>query len=559
MLSCAGLCVAAMAWTVAAQASQGGRSGFSGDPTTNAGANCSVCHVPGGAQTPTINIVGPQVMDAGTTRDFFVVMTGGPAQSAGVDIAAQNAVGQLLPVDGDLQEMHGELTHTGPKPFGSNLVTFIFRYTAPNYDAEVTLHAAGNSTNGAHDLLGDGIDTTTLDITVQNGFESPPEPPAPPGGELDATLYASGFSQPVAIENAGDKRLFVVERAGVIRIIKRDGTVLPTPFLDIASRVDDTGGEMGLLGLAFHPDYENNGYFYVNYTRDPGPGLDRTRVSRFSVSSDRNVADANSEQVLMEFEQPFANHNGGDLHFGPSGYLHIAVGDGGSGGDPQNNGQKTNTLLGKMLRIDVDTPATPGAGPDCSISAGTHYSIPPGNAYNDGIGGGGCDEIFALGLRNPWRFAFDSVTGAMWIADVGQNKYEEVSYLPPGGSGGINLGWRCYEGTEPYNLDNCDRVYLPPVHTYDHETSGCSITGGRVYRGAASPNLQGQYFFSDFCQSSIRALSGSPGNLSHRVVLPTGRLSGVSTFGENYLGDLYVAELNTGNIYRLHEPLPPGC
>lgn len=542
-----------------AHASAGGRSGFSGDPTTNGGAPCSVCHAPDGATPPAIGFVGPHRMDAGATYLLYVVMIGGPAQTAGIGISAQNSVGDLLPYDGDLYQLDGELTHTGPKNFGSNLVTFIFRYKAPNYNTVVTLHAAGNSTDGALDLLGDGIATTSRDVTIENGFEPPPDPPPPAVGELSATLFATGLNQPVALENAGDGRLFAVERPGVIRIIQRNGSVVSTPFLNITTRVDSGASEMGLLGLAFHPNYANNGYFYVYYTRDPGPGLDRSRVSRFRVTSNPGIADPNSEQVLLEFEQPFANHNGGDLHFDPFGYLNIASGDGGSGGDPQNNGQATTKLLGKMLRIDVNTPPAPGTGPDCNISGGANYSIPPSNAFNDGVGGAGCDEIFALGVRNPWRFTFDRATGAMWIADVGQNIYEEVNYLSPGSSGGINLGWRCFEGAEAYNASNCNRVYLPPVHTYSHADSGCSITGGRVYRGQLSPHLQGQYFFTDFCQSSIRALSGPPGNLSHRIVLPSSELSAVSTFGEDFLGELYVAELNSGTIYRLDAVPPPGC
>ncbi|MEZ5501685.1 MAG: PQQ-dependent sugar dehydrogenase [Halioglobus sp.] len=559
MLSITLVLVAAMIPVANSHASAGGRSGFSGDPNANAGAACSVCHAPDGATPPAIGIVGPDALDAGATQDYFVVMIGGPGQTAGIDISAQGGVGNLQPVDNDLQLMHGELTHLSPKPFSADLVTFIFRYTAPNYDTEVTLHAAGNSTNGALDLLGDGIATTAMDITIRNGFEPPPEPPPPAVGELSATLFASGLNQPVAIENAGDGRLFVVERPGVIRILKRDGSVVPTPFLDISTRVDDSASEMGLLGLAFHPNFASNGYFYVYYTRDPGPGLDRTRVSRFQVSGDPYIANANSELVLLEFEQPYSNHNGGDLHFDTQGYLHIAVGDGGSGGDPQNNAQTTTRLLGKMLRIDVDSAPVPGRQPDCNIATGAHYSIPLGNAFNDGKGGAGCDEIFVLGVRNPWRFAFDRATGAMWIADVGQNSVEEINYLPASDSGGINLGWRCFEGLDPYNSSGCNRVYLPPVHTYSHATSGCSVTGGRVYRGQSSPHLQGQYFFTDFCQSSIRALSGAPGNPSHRVVLPEGQLSAVSTFGEDYLGELYVAELNTGRVYRLRAALPPGC
>ena len=553
------LFIVALVHAAELQASAGGRSGFSGNPATNAGATCNVCHAPDGAAPPSVSISGPQTIDAGTTRNFVVTVLGGPAQTAGVGISALAGVGVLLPVSGDLQQMDGELTHTAPKNFSAGTASFNFRYTAPNYDTVVTLHAAGNSTSGGLDLLGDGISATSLGVTVVNGFEAPPTPPDPATGDLKATLFASGLASPVAIENAGDDRLFVVERAGTIRILESDGTLVPQPFLDIRSRVKASGSEQGLLGLAFHPDYANNGYFYVYYTRDPGPGLDRSRVSRFTVSGNPDVADSGSELVLMEFEQPYANHNGGDIHFGPEGYLHIASGDGGSGGDPQNNGQSTATLLGKILRIDVDTAPVPGTGPDCDITGNGNYSIPPGNAYDDGAGGAGCDEIYVLGLRNPWRFAFDYVTGAMWIADVGQYAYEEVNYLPPGGSGGLNLGWRCYEGTAPYNTSNCNLVYLPPVHAYSHANGNCSITGGRVYRSQSTPLYQGQYFFADFCQSSIRALSGSPGNLSHRIVLPAGTLSSISTFGEDINGDLYVAELNTGKIHRLKPLPPPGC
>ncbi len=554
-------------WSVAALllaadtlASAGGRSGFSGDPSTNGGANCSVCHAPDGASPAAVGIVGPSTMNAGATKAFYTLMMGGPAHSGGVNISAQDSVGELAPFASDLQLMHGELTHTGPKDFDNGMLVFGFLYTAPNYDADVTLHAAGNSANGGLDLSGDGIATTAFNITVVNGFEEPPPPVPAPLSALTATEFASGLTHPIAIENAGDARLFVAERAGRIRVLEGDGSLVSTPFLDISSQVDDTASEMGLLGLAFHPDYAANGYFYVYYTRDPGPGLDRSRVSRFTVSSaDPNVADPGSEVVLLEFEQPYSNHNGGDLHFGPSGFLHIAVGDGGSGGDPLDNSQTTTTLLGKMLRIDVDTPAAAGTGPDCDMSPHTNYSIPPGNAFGDGVGGAGCDEIFVLGVRNPWRFAFDSLTGGMWIADVGQRDFEEINYLPPGNSGGINLGWRCFEGDAPYNPGGCNRVYLPPVHTYSHATAGCSVTGGRVYRGARSPHLQGQYFFTDFCQGSIRSLSGPPDNPTAGIALPQGELAAISTFGEDIDGELYVAELRTGTIYRLTSIFPPGC
>lgn len=552
-------CLAILAVASAtAQSSAGGRSNFSGDPGTNSGATCSVCHAPGGAAAPAFGIVGPSRIDAGTNNVFYVVMIGGPASTAGVGIAAKDGIGELLPVGDDMQQLNGELTHTAPKPFDGNQVAFVFRYRAPNYDTDVTLYAAGNSSNGALDLLGDGIATTSFDVTVKNGFEPPPPPPEPPQGELKATPFASGLNKPVVIANAGDPRLFIAERPGQIRIVRRDGTVESTPFLDIRGQVDDGANEMGLLGLAFHPDYAENGYFYVYYTRDPGPALDRSRVSRFSVGPNADFADPDSEVVLMEFEQPFANHNGGDLHFGPDGLLYIASGDGGSGGDPQDNAQDTSTLLGKILRIDVDTPPGQGTGPDCDISGQNTYRIPAGNAFGDGVGGEGCDEIFALGARNPWRFTFDRSTGAMWIADVGQNRFEEVNYLPPDSGGGINLGWRCFEGTEPFNTEGCDLDYLVPVHTYSHSGGGCSITGGRVYRGPFTPVLHGQYFFSDFCQPSIRALSGPPGNPSRRVVLPAGNIGAISTFGEDFIGELYVAELNTGALYRLDAVLTPG-
>ncbi len=553
------LLIAAMAVIADVQASAGGRSSFSGSPTTNGGATCSVCHAPDGAAAPVMSIAAPNSIEAGATQDMYIVLLGGPAQTAGIDISIAGGVGELLPYESDLHVLNGELSHSAPKAFSADLAVFRFRYKAPNYNTEITLHAAGNSTDGNFDLLGDGIATISRDITIVNGFEPPPPPPTPAIGELTATVFTTGLSNPIAIENAGDERLFVAERAGKIRVLEGDGTLVATPFLDISNQVDDSASEMGLLGLAFHPNYASNGYFYVYYTRDTGVGLDRSRVSRFTVSSDPNVADSNSELVLMEFEQPYSNHNGGDLHFGLSGFLHIAVGDGGSGGDPRKNGQNTATLLGKMLRIDVDTPALSGAGPDCDISQNTNYSIPASNAFNDGAGGAGCDEIFVLGVRNPWRFTFDSETGGMWIADVGQNAVEEINYLPPGDSGGINLGWRCFEGTDPYQSDGCNRVYLPPVHTYSHASSGCSVTGGRVYRGARSPHLQGQYFFTDFCQSSIRSLSGPPDSPQHRIVLPLGELAAISTFGEDIAGELYVAELRTGTIYRLTSVLPPGC
>jgi glucose/arabinose dehydrogenase len=551
---------AALALSTAVSASQFGREGFSGNPATNGGANCSVCHVPMGAPSPTVVLSGPATLDAGTSADYTITLSGGPAVNGGANVSVADAngvaVGTLVPLDGDLQVRNDELAHTSPKPFVGGTLTFRFRYTAPNFAVGTNVYVAGNSTNGALDLIGDGVGAGNWPIAVVNGFEPPPPPPPPPApAELAAEVVASGFASPVAIANAGDGRLFVVERVGRIRVVNPDGSVRVAPFLDIVARVSATGGEMGLLGLAFHPAYTASGYFYVNYTRDAG-GAIRSRVSRFKVSADENTADSNSERVLLEFEQPFLNHNGGDLHFGPDGYLYIASGDGGSGGDPLGNAQNPSRLLGKLLRVDVNGGA--GGAPDCDLSGVGSYSVPAGNAYSDGPGGAGCDEVYALGLRNPWRFSFDPATGDLWIGDVGQNTVEEIDRLPAGSPGGLNLGWRCYEGSQPYNLTGCDRAYLAPVYDYTHADGSCSVTGGLVYRGALYPALNGQYFFSDFCVGSVRALAWAPGSIQVREALPANIVAGPSTFGTDSAGEMYVASLSAGTLYRLRLAPPSG-
>ena len=251
--------------------------------------------------------------------------------------------------------------------------------------------------------------------------------------KIALNVYAGGFTRPVDIVNAGDSRLFIVEQRGIIKIIDGNGQVLSTPFLDIDARVGSQGNEQGLLGLAFHPDYANNGFFYVNYTNNSGD----TRIARFKVSADNpNVADPNSEKLLLPVDQPYSNHNAGDLTFGPDGYLYFGLGDGGSGGDPQNNGQTATAYLGKMLRIDVDN--------------GDPYAIPPTNPFKDTDFY--LDEIWATGLRNPWRFSFDRLTGDLWIGDVGQDAWEEIDFQPASSTGGENYGWRCYEGNHVYSM-----------------------------------------------------------------------------------------------------------
>jgi glucose/arabinose dehydrogenase len=500
-------------------------------------------------------------MDAGTSADFTVTLSGVPAITGGVNVSVVDSngqpVGTLEPLEGDLQLLRSELAHTAPKPFQSGTVSFHFRYTAPNYNAAARLYVAGNAADGQLDLLGDGIATGSWPLDITNGFEPPPPPPPPSSDAmLHAEVIASGLTRPVAVANAGDDRLFVVEKPGLIRIVNADGAAHPTPFLDIQSRVDEGGNEMGLLGLAFHPDYAANGAFFVYYTVEPGTGLDRTRVSRFTVTADPNLADPASELVLLEFEQPFSNHNGGDLHFGLDGYLYISSGDGGSGGDPLDNAQNANNLLGKILRIDVDRVGGPDDAPDCNISGESNYAIPSSNAYNDGPGGAGCDEIYALGLRNPWRFSFDPSSEDLWIGDVGQNEQEEIDRIPGGSAGGLNFGWRCYEGERPFNLSGCDdaSAYLAPVHVFDHTDGNCSVTGGVVYRGQRYPTLYGEYFFSDFCNTSIRAIS-TAGEV--REVLPANLVVTPSAFGVDAAGEMYVASFADGTLYSLHGVLAP--
>ncbi|MCK0109159.1 PQQ-dependent sugar dehydrogenase [Flavobacteriaceae bacterium S0825] len=360
---------------------------------------------------------------------------------------------------------------------------------------------------------------------------------------IDIQSFATGLDMPVNIKNAGDDRLFVVEQRGYIRIVNTNGSVNATPFLDINNLVIDISGggdERGLLGLAFHPNYSNNGFFYVNYINNNGD----TVVSRFEVSiSDANIANSSSELPLLNIAQPYSNHNGGDMAFGPDGYLYIASGDGGAGGDPENRAQNLSTLLGKMIRIDVNNTAN-----------GNNYAIPSDNPfYNDGDVNT-LDEIWAYGLRNPWKFSFDSQTGDIWIADVGQGEYEEINMAAPTAAG-LNYGWRCYEGNNTFNDTGCpDASTLTfPVGEYSHSNSGnfkCSITGGYRYRGSQFPNFSGLYFFADYCSDEIGFLqnSGSSWNMSFSDQFNGNRWV---AFGEDINGELYIAGLNSGTIYRI--------
>ena len=337
--------------------------------------------------------------------------------------------------------------------------------------------------------------------------------------------FGPSFNSPVEIKNAGDERLFVVEKSGKIKILNQNGSVNSTPFLDIEDRVSTNANERGLLGLAFHPNYPENPFFFVNYTNNSGA----TTISKFSVSANQDIAN-DSETILLEINQPYANHNGGCINFGPDGNLYIGMGDGGSGGDPQNYSQNTESLLGKMLRINVNSGA---------------YSIPENNPYGD--------EIWSIGLRNPWKFSFDSLNGDLWIADVGQNEFEEINMVQ-NNPANINYGWRCYEGNEPYNLSGCpDEGLTFPVSTYSHYSSGdfkCSITGGYVYRGNQISGLNGVYFFADYCSGEIGLLSKNENDeWDMSLAFPNINGSWVS-FGEDINGELYIASIN-GGIYKI--------
>jgi glucose/arabinose dehydrogenase len=364
---------------------------------------------------------------------------------------------------------------------------------------------------------------------------------------LELVQFATGLNSPVDITNAGDGRLFITERGGKIRILNADGSIEPGEFLDINNLTtpDCSGGcEQGLLGLDFHPDFANNGFFYVNYTAAGGGD---THISRFTVSAGNpNVADPDSEVILMDISQPFGNHNGGGIKFGPDGYLYIGMGDGGAGGDPQAYSQNRQSLLGKMLRIDVDN--------------GTPYSIPADNPFvNDDET---LDEIWSIGVRNPWRFSFDRETGDMWIADVGQNAWEEVDFEPAGSPGGVNYGWRCREGQTNFNTSNCPPTseLTDPVHVYATSSGfgqGCSITGGFVYRGCDYPEFYGKYIYGDYCSSRIWALTNNgDGTFSNQELLNYDNFE-ISSFGEDVNGEIYMAAISEGRIYRVTETSNP--
>jgi glucose/arabinose dehydrogenase len=359
--------------------------------------------------------------------------------------------------------------------------------------------------------------TPGMDGTLKPAVQSIPEP-----SRAQWTLITQGLRAPLGLENAGDKRLFILERGGMIWIYADEG-LLDEPFLDVSDRVATQGSEQGLLGLAFHPDYQNNGFFFLNYTNLRGD----TVLARFQVSSNPDRAELQSEKIILQFSQPYRNHNGGDLAFGPDGYLYIATGDGGSGGDPEGNAQNLNTLLGKILRIDVDS--------------GDPYAIPDDHLEQ------GRPEIWAYGLRNPWRVHFDDVTSDLYIADVGQNQWEEVNVQPAGAQAGWNFGWDLREGTHPFEGGEAAGL-VDPVAEYSHQL-GISVTGGVVVRDPRLTDWQGIYLYGDFGSGLIWGLLRLPdGTWSNAQLWDTD--AGISSFGQDHEGRVYLVDY-TGRILRL--------
>jgi glucose/arabinose dehydrogenase len=346
---------------------------------------------------------------------------------------------------------------------------------------------------------------------------------------LGVEQVASGLDQPVHVTApVGDPRLFIVEQPGRIRIVE-DGKLLATPFLDIVNKVG-SGGERGLLSVAFHPDYRSNGFLFVNYTNKSGD----TQIERYTVSANRNVADPGTAKLILAIDQPYSNHNGGLNLFGPDGMLYIGMGDGGSQGDPHGNGQNANALLAKLLRINVD--------------GGDPYSIPAANPYAKG---GGRGEIWAIGLRNPWRFSFDRISGLLYIADVGGDNFEEVDVAPIPASG-VNYGWSITEGPSCRRSTGCNQTGLQkPVLSYaTHQNSTCAIIGGSVYRGRKIPEIQGQYFYSDYCNSWLRSFGFANGKVTDEHDWPVGKLGSITSFGEDSQGELYMC-ISSGRVYRI--------
>jgi glucose/arabinose dehydrogenase len=450
----------------------------------------------------------------------------GDANLASQTLSVTNAGGGTLPwaASGNATWLSATPS-SGAAPSTVSVSVDISGLAAGTYDGTVTITSTG-ATGSPKNV------PVTLSVT---------SPPAA-WPQISLSPVAGGFVQPVHVTHAGDGsgRIFVVEQAGRIRILD-NGVVLPVPFLDLASLNPPrlvAGGEQGLLGVVFPPGFDVKQHFYVFYTRAADGAI---VVARYRVTAgDGNVADPASEVVILVVPHPvFGNHNGGQLAFGPDGYLYIGTGDGGSGGDPSNNAQNPGVLLGKQLRVDVESGVNP-------------YGVPPDNPF---VGTAGFrPEIWALGLRNPWRFSFDRLTGDHYIGDVGQGNFEEIDFQPAGDPGGRNYGWNIMEGDNCYppGTAGCNRTGLAlPIFVYDHAL-GCSVTGGHVYRGSAFPSLQGVYLFGDYCSGRIWGIRKNSAGWDN-ALLATSTLS-ISTFGEDESGNVYVVNHANGDLLKILSP-----
>ncbi|HSK51251.1 MAG TPA: PQQ-dependent sugar dehydrogenase [Clostridia bacterium] len=407
----------------------------------------------------------------------------------------------------------------------------------------MTLLAVGSGCGGG-DASAPAGPTVTARPTVTagpaasaGGTAEPVASASPAGGAFDPNAvslalepFVEGLEAPLAVTHAGDGsgRLFVVEQAGRIRVV-RDGTLESDPFLDITERIS-AGGERGLLGLAFHPEYPEDPRLFVNYTNLDG----NTVVSSFT--ADEDAADPASEAVILRIDQPYGNHNGGAVAFGPDDFLYVSTGDGGSGGDPHDNGQRLDTLLGKILRIDID-----------AVDGDRRYAVPDDNPFlNEGDA---APEIWLTGLRNPWRMSFDRATGDLWLGDVGQNSREEID-VARAGRAGLNFGWNRMEGFECFRNPDCDQAGFDlPVTDYGHDL-GCSVVGGIVYRGVAQPALAGGYVFADYCSGNVWLLDpAAEGRREARLVLESGIT--ISAIGEDEAGEPLATDLRGGAVLRI--------
>ena len=444
----------------------------------------------------------------------------------------------------------------------SSVLRYVSGFTRPKspFTPDASTAALYHLDEGVADAIGDSSGASGGPSNGTRGFGGSPAGPewtgsdtAPLAGPAVAasimfTALPGNLSSPVHVTNAhdGSNRLFVVEQTGTIRIYK-DGALLATPFLDVSGLISP-GGEQGLLSVAFHPDYANNGFFYIYYVnKTPSPG--NPTVARYHVSSNPDVADPTSAQILLTVPHPVnTNHNGGQLYFSPlDGYLYMGTGDGGSGGDPPNNAQNLNLLLGKMMRFDVNGTGTV----PCGQSTPAPYAIPADNPF---VGAAGCDEIWAYGLRNPFRFSFDRVTGDLLIGDVGQNLYEEIDFQPSTSAGGENYGWRRMEGFHCYDPAPCnDGTLTLPILEETHADGWCAIIGGMRYRGTAIPALDGVYLYSDNCLGDVYAATqAGDGTWTRSLLKATSFLT--SSFGEDEAGEVYLVDLG-GKVYRI-DPSP---